>query len=131
MEKNGFNSSSNYRMKFDLPKRYSANNLEFRPIDLENRNPNSYVAPWRAPSRKYQLRRYVGDTNLKRGRSRYSYSYKNHFDQLHKKSQKVDQQLYPPLMETKWTGQKKRKMQAAYCSSKAKEQALQSAKRKS
>jgi len=107
---NGYNRQSNYSMKLDVPRTSCANHFELRPEDVENRNPNNEFVPWRAPSRKYQLRRmYVENSNVKHGRSRWSSSYKNNFCQLDMENTKVDQQFYPALKETKWNSHRKRR----------------------
>lgn len=107
---NGFNCQNNHSMKLDVPRTSCANHFALRPDDVENRNPNNEFVPWRAPSRKYQLRRmYVENPNVKHGRSRWSSSYKNNFCQLDMENTKVDQQFYPPLNETKWNAHRKRR----------------------
>jgi len=109
VETNNFSTQRNYGMNFNVPNGYSANNYKFQP-ELENRNPNYPVVQCRAPSRKYQLRRmYMENNNQRRYHSRRSSSYKQNSFPLNRESQRVEQQFYPPLKETRWNAPKKGK----------------------
>jgi len=108
VETNNFSNQRNYGMKFNVPNGYSANKFKFRPDELENRNPNYQGAHCRAPFRKYQLRRmYIENNNPRRRRSRRSSSYKKNSCPWNRESQKVEQQFYPQLRETRWNAPKK------------------------